>query len=346
MARRQKRPRRPEKPRFRINHQIRVPKIRLVGENLAEISNAVGREVTSDVYPTRDALKMADAIDMDLIEISPNADPPVCRITDYKKFLFDKKKKEKEMKAKTVKTVIKEIRFGPNTDDHDFDFKARHGEKFLKEGAKVKAYVHFRGRTIVFKERGEVLLLRFVKHLEEFGTIESMPRMEGRRMFVLIAPKKSALKASKKPKSNVSKSDKKKDKSVTSASKDTPVKEAIKATGTPKDTPATKAPKTTDVAKDAPVKEAVKAKGTPKDTPATKAPKTTDVAKDVPVKEAIKAKGTPKETPATKAPKTTDVAKDAPVKEAVKAKDVAKDAPAKAVKATDASTSKADTEKS
>ncbi len=229
MARRQRKPRRPPKPRFRINNQIRSPKIRLVGDNLADISKAVGREIVSDIYSTREAIKMADAINLDLIEISPKADPPVCRILDYKKFLFDKKKKEKEMKAKTVKTVIKEIRFGPNTDDHDFNFKARHAEKFLKDGAKVKAYVHFRGRTIVFKERGEVLLLRFVKHLEEFGTIESMPRMEGRRMFVLIAPKKSALKASKKPKQDSSKQDKKKEKPQAEAPEETqkeaPVKE-------------------------------------------------------------------------------------------------------------------------
>jgi len=236
LARRQRRPRRPEKPRFRINHQIRVPKIRLVGDNLGAISDTVGREIKSDIYSTKEALKMANAMEMDLIEISPKADPPVCRITDYKKFLFDKKKKEKEMKAKTVKTVIKEIRFGPNTDDHDFNFKARHAERFLKDGAKVKAYVHFRGRTIVFKERGEVLLLRFVKYLEEFGTIESMPRMEGRRMFVMIAPKKSALKASKKAKSTESKSEKKKGKPDAEAPKEQPAIEA-------KETPDTKADK-------------------------------------------------------------------------------------------------------
>ena len=236
MARRQRKPRRPPKPRFRINNQIRSPKIRLVGDNLADISKAVGREIVSDIYSTREAIKMADAMDMDLIEISPKADPPVCRITDYKKFLFDKKKKEKEMKAKTVKTVIKEIRFGPNTDDHDFNFKARHAERFLQDGAKVKAYVHFRGRTIVFKERGEVLLLRFVKHLEEFGTIESMPRMEGRRMFVMIAPKKSALKASsKKSKSAESKQAKKKEKLQADAPKNESVTEAKQAPDTKTD---------------------------------------------------------------------------------------------------------------
>ncbi len=259
MARRQRKPRRPAKPRFRINNQIRSPKIRLVGDNLAELSKAVGREIVSDIYSTREAIKMADAIDMDLIEISPKADPPVCRITDYKKFLFDKKKKEKEMKAKTVKTVIKEIRFGPNTDDHDFNFKARHAERFLKDGAKVKAYVHFRGRTIVFKERGEVLLLRFVKHLEEFGTIESLPRMEGRRMFVLIAPKKSAIKSTKKPKQEASKQDKKKEKPKPEASKDASVAQVEKTPEVPKDAPVAKAKKKPEAPKDAPLAKAEKA---------------------------------------------------------------------------------------
>lgn len=242
MARRQRKPRRPEKPRFRINHQIRVPKIRLVGDNLEEIGKAVGKQITSDVYTTREALGFANALDLDLVEISPKADPPVCRVIDYKKFLFDRKKKEKELKAKTVKTVIKEIRFGPNTDDHDFNFKARHAEKFLQEGAKVKAYVHFRGRTIVFKERGEVLLLRFVKHLEEFGTIESMPRMEGRRMFVMLAPKKSAAKPAKKAKSDNSKAEKKKTKGA-----EEPKKEADKPseeTAAKKTEKATKPPNT------------------------------------------------------------------------------------------------------
>ncbi len=129
-------------------------------------------------------------MDLDLVEISPNAKPPVVRIIDYNKFLYDKKKKEKEIKAKTQKTVVKEIRFGPNTDDHDFDFKLRHAQKFLEEGAKVKAYVHFRGRTIVFKDRGELLLLRFLKELEEYGSAESLPKMEGRRMIVIVSPKK------------------------------------------------------------------------------------------------------------------------------------------------------------
>lgn len=129
-------------------------------------------------------------MELDLVEISPNADPPVCKITDYKKFLYDKKKKEKEMKAKSSKTVIKEIRFGPNTDEHDFEFKLKHAQKFLEDGSKVKAYVHFRGRTIVFKDRGELLLLRFLKELEEYGAAEALPKMEGRRMIVMVSPKK------------------------------------------------------------------------------------------------------------------------------------------------------------
>ncbi len=127
---------------------------------------------------------------LDLVEISPKADPPVVRIIDYRKFLYERKKKEKELKSKQVKTVIKEIRFGPNTDDHDFEFKLRHAKKFLEEGAKVRAYVFFRGRTIVFKERGELLLLRFLKELEEYGAAEALPKMEGRRMVVIVAPKK------------------------------------------------------------------------------------------------------------------------------------------------------------
>ncbi len=181
-----------EKPRFRINQYIRVPRIRLVGDNLDKVSRVAGREVSSDIYPTQQVRDWAEKLELDLVEISPKADPPVCRIIDYKKFLYQKKKKEKEIKAKAVKTVIKEIRFGPNTDDHDFEFKLRHAKKFLEEGAKVKAYVHFRGRTIVFKERGELLLLRFLKQLEELGSAEALPKMEGRRMTVVIAPLKKA----------------------------------------------------------------------------------------------------------------------------------------------------------
>jgi len=142
------------------------------------------------VYNTRDVLIWAEKVELDLVEISPNASPPVVRIVDFNKFLYERKKKDKELKAKTVKTVIKEIRFGPNTDEHDFDFKLKHAKNFLEDGAKVKAYVHFRGRTIVFKDRGELLLLRFLKELEEYGSAESLPKMEGRRMMVIVSPKK------------------------------------------------------------------------------------------------------------------------------------------------------------
>lgn len=179
-------------PKFslRINNQIRVPRVRLVGDNLDAVSEVAGKEITPDIYYTNKAVQWAEALDLDLVEISPKADPPVCKIIDYKKFLYDKKKKEKELKAKSAKTVIKEIRFGPNTDDHDFDFKLRHAMKFLEEGAKVKAYVQFRGRAIVFKDRGELLLLKFLKELEEYGAAEALPKMEGRRMIVMISPKK------------------------------------------------------------------------------------------------------------------------------------------------------------
>lgn len=169
---------------------IRASQVRLVGENLEEVSEAVGKTVESGVYPTNQVLKWAIAADLDLVEISPNASPPVCKITDFKKFLYSKKKKEKELKAKTAKTVVKEIRFGPNTEEHDFDFKLKHAKKFLEDGAKVKAYVHFRGRTIVFKDRGELLLLRLLKELEDYGAAEALPKLEGRRMIVIISPKK------------------------------------------------------------------------------------------------------------------------------------------------------------
>ena len=141
------------------------------------------------VFSTSDALKMADELDLDLVEISPKADPPVCKITDYQKFLYQQKKKQKEMKAKAVKVVVKEIRFGPNTDDHDYQFKLRHAEKFLQEGAKVKAYVFFKGRSILFKEQGEILLLRFAQDVEELGKVEQLPKLEGKRMIMFIAPK-------------------------------------------------------------------------------------------------------------------------------------------------------------
>jgi translation initiation factor IF-3 len=140
----------------------------------------------------RDALKVADALELDLVEISPKADPPVCKVTDFSKFLYQQKKKQKEIKAKTVRVVVKEIRFGPQTDDHDFNFKLRHAEKFLQEGAKVKAYVFFKGRSILFKEQGEILLLRFATSLEDFGKVEQLPRLEGKRMTMFISPKKKS----------------------------------------------------------------------------------------------------------------------------------------------------------
>lgn len=168
----------------RINNFIRVPQVRLVGEN-----------VEVGVYNTQDALRMAQDQQLDLVEISPTADPPVCKIIDYNKFLYDKKKKEKEMKAKSKTAELKEIRFTPNTDDHDFDFKAKHAEGFLKDGNKVKAYVQFKGRAIQFQERGQLLLLKFAERLAEFGTLESMPKMEGRRMLAMFAPKSQKKKA-------------------------------------------------------------------------------------------------------------------------------------------------------
>lgn len=187
------------KPEFRTNYQIRIPEIRLVGENFDELSELVGQKIEPGIYNTKRALQWAQDMGLDLVEISPKAKPPVCRIIDYKKFLYQKKKKEKEIKAKAVKTVIKEIRFGPNTGDHDFDFKLRHAIGFLEDGAKVKAYVHFRGRTIVFKDRGELLLLNFIKELEEYGAPEALPKMEGRRMTVVISPKKTSKSKKKKP---------------------------------------------------------------------------------------------------------------------------------------------------
>ena len=150
----------------------------------------MGEEVEgSQVMATRDALRLADEKNLDLVEISPKADPPVVRITDYQKFLYQQKKKAKEIKAKAVKVIIKEIRFGPQTDDHDYNFKLRHAENFLKEGSKVKAYVFFRGRSIVFKEQGEILLLRFATDLEELAKVEMMPKLEGKRMTMMLAPK-------------------------------------------------------------------------------------------------------------------------------------------------------------
>src|SRR3954463_3970792 len=164
----------------RINHHIRVPQVRLVGDN-----------VTIGVYSTQEAQKIAQDQGLDLVEISPQADPPVCKIIDYNKFLYEKKRKEKEMKAKSKTAEVKEIRFTPGTDDHDFDFKARHAESFLKEGNKVKAYVQFKGRAIMFKERGELVLLKFAERLGEVGQPEGLPKLEGKRMLMIISPKGS-----------------------------------------------------------------------------------------------------------------------------------------------------------
>ena len=184
----------PRGPEHNINSYIRANEVRLVGDNLAEISEAIGEKIESGVYPTSRLQKWAEEVGLDLVEITPNAEPPVVRIIDYNKFLYQKKKREKELKASTAKVDLKEIRFGPETGEHDFEFKLRHSKKFLEEGAKVKAYVHFKGRTIVYKDRGGDLLERFVKELEEFGTPDSPPKMEGRRMHVIISPKKESKK--------------------------------------------------------------------------------------------------------------------------------------------------------
>ena len=162
----------------RTNHMIRVPEVRLVGEN-----------IEPGIYPTADALKMATDQQLDLVEISPGANPPVCKIIDYNKFLYDEKKKKKEMKAKSKTSEVKEVRFTPNTDDHDFEFKCKHAERFLLDGNKVKAHVQFKGRAIMFKERGELLLLKFADRLKDVGALEGMPKMEGKRMLVMFAPK-------------------------------------------------------------------------------------------------------------------------------------------------------------
>ena len=172
--------RRPEKENpHRINDEITAPQVRVVGDNVEP----------NLVLPIREAIKLADEMELDLIEISPKAEPPVCRIADYQKFLYQQKKKAKEIKAKQTKVVIKEIRFGPQTDDHDYNFKLKHAENFIKEGAKVKAYVFFRGRSIVFKEQGEILLLRFATDLEEIAKVEVMPALEGKKMNMILAPK-------------------------------------------------------------------------------------------------------------------------------------------------------------
>ena len=185
-------PRRPNSPRgqqrrgpvtakdqYATNEQIRAREVRLVGDN-----------VTPGIYTIQEALRIAEEQELDLIEISPTAEPPVCKILDYQKFLYQQKKHQKEQKAKATKVVVKGIRFGPQTDDHDYNFKLKHAMGFLQEGAKVKAYVFFRGRSILFKEQGEVLLLRFANDLEDYGKVEQMPVLEGKRMILMLSPKK------------------------------------------------------------------------------------------------------------------------------------------------------------
>ncbi|WP_348772844.1 translation initiation factor IF-3 [Aquimarina sp. MMG016] len=163
----------------RINHKIRVDEVRLVGDN-----------VEVGVYPTKKAMELAEEQGLDLVEISPKAVPPVCKIMDYKKFLYEQKKRDKALKSKATKVIIKEIRFGPNTDEHDYEFKKKHAIKFLSEGAKLKAYVFFKGRSIIYKDQGQILLLRLAQELEEYGKVEQMPKLEGKRMIMFIAPKK------------------------------------------------------------------------------------------------------------------------------------------------------------
>lgn len=180
---------RSSKDPYNTNEHIRAKEVRLVGDN-----------VEQGIYPIEKALRIAEQQGLDLIEISPNAEPPVCRILDYQKYLYQQKKRQKEQKAKAAKVVVKEIRFGPQTDDHDYNFKLKHAIGFLKEGSKVKAYVFFRGRSILFKEQGEVLLLRFANDLEEYGKVEMMPVLEGKRMIIMLTPLKSPKKDAPKDK--------------------------------------------------------------------------------------------------------------------------------------------------
>ncbi|MFP4023235.1 MAG: translation initiation factor IF-3 [Thiohalospira sp.] len=168
-----------EEPAHKINNRIRAKVVRVVGDNVEN----------QGIYSIEDAIKLADEMELDLVEISPNADPPVCKIIDYQKFLYQQKKKQKELKAKTQKVVVKEIRFGPNTDEHDYQFKLNHAKKFLEDGAKVKAFVFFKGRSILFKEKGEILLLRLAQDLEELAKVEQMPKLEGKRMIMFLTPK-------------------------------------------------------------------------------------------------------------------------------------------------------------
>lgn len=164
----------------KINREIAAPVVRVVGEN-----------VEPGIFNIKEAREIADNLDLDLVEISPSANPPVCKVIDYKKFLYELKKKQKEIKAKTAKIVVKEIRLGPNTDDHDFNFKLNHAKKFLQDGAKVKVDVFFKGRSIIYKDKGEIILLKFAQELEEFGKVEKLPKLEGKRMIMIITPKKN-----------------------------------------------------------------------------------------------------------------------------------------------------------
>ena len=175
------------KQQYRVNEQIHVREVRIVGDG-----------IESTVMPTFKAIQLAEQKGVDLVENSPNAQPPVCRLIDYSKFIYQQKKHQKEMKAKQVKVDVKEIRFGPQTDDHDYNFKLKHAQGFLSDGDKVKAYVFFKGRSILFKEQGEVLLLRFAADLEDYGKVEQMPQLEGKRMIMFIAPKKQAAAMAKK----------------------------------------------------------------------------------------------------------------------------------------------------
>lgn len=206
--------RRTEKDPYATNEQIRAREVRLVGDN-----------VEPGIYPIDKARKIAASMELDLIEISPTAEPPVCRVLDYQKFLYQQKKRQKEQKAKATKVVVKEIRFGPQTDDHDYNFKLKHAQGFLKEGSKVKAYVFFRGRSILFKEQGEVLLLRFANDLEDLGKVEQMPVLEGKRMIIMLTPLKA------------------------------PKKDASKKEGAPKEAPAKENPVKENPAKEAPASD-------------------------------------------------------------------------------------------
>lgn len=172
-------PRVEKKDAHRINNLIRVPEVRLVGDN-----------IEPGVYKITEALRLAEELEVDLVEISPNAEPPVCKLMDYGKFIYEQKKREKLLKSKSTQIVVKEIRFGPQTDEHDYEFKKKNAEKFLKEGSKLKAFVFFKGRSIIYKEQGQILLLRLAQDLEELGKVEALPVLEGKRMIMYIAPKK------------------------------------------------------------------------------------------------------------------------------------------------------------